>query len=225
MTLPLDPNAFNNALSTALQGASAEDSEFHYLKMTKAGDWVFGQEEEDVQEGSIWAIDPRSIQKGFIAWDEGEKLGEEMASIFGEKPIQKEDLPDVGAKWVDQLGLAMACTNGQDKGVQCVYKVNSKGGKKAIRKYMSELQRQIQEDPEHCVALVTLDSEFYKHKEYGRIYNPIIEITGWVTMDTASAPASASAEPAPAEPADDDDDDAETPEKAPPARKRKRAVN
>lgn len=209
--LPFDPSQYNTALQSALSGTSADDMDYQYLKMTKAGEWVFGQNEDDVEEGSVWAIDPRSLVKGFIAWDEGEKLGEEMAQVFGEPPISKGDLPDVGGAWVDQLGFNLACTTGAQAGTQCIYKTNSKGGRKAIRQYMSALQVQMKDDPENCVALVELDTDFYKHKEYGRIYNPILSIVDWVSLDATEVPA------------DEDEDEEETP-KAPPAKKRKRSV-
>jgi len=37
--------------------------------------------------------------------------------------------------------------------------------------------------------MVVLSSEFYKHKTYGRIYNPIITIAKWVGLDDAVTPA------------------------------------
>ena len=128
----------------------------------------------------------------FIKWSEsGELVGEEMAPIFGGQPIIKSALPESGVGWTEQVGFALACTNGDDKGTQCLYKSNSKGGLKAIKSYLSALQGQLATDPANSVALVALSSEFYKHKTYGRIYNPIITIESWMALDATEAPAKA----------------------------------
>lgn len=211
--LPIDPNALSTALVNAIQASESDDGTYQYLKMTKAGDWIFGQDETDVQDGSLWAIDPRSIQKGFIAWEEGSKEGEAMAPIFGAPPIIKADLDDVSAKWTEQLGFNLVCTNGEDKGAQCQFKTNSRGGRKAIKSYMSALNTQLQSDPDNCVALVSLESEHYKHKEFGRIYNPIITIGQWVSLDTT-----APEEPAPKAKEPDE-------EPAPTQKRKRRAVS
>lgn len=210
-TLPIDPKEFTSALANAIQSTDP-DGDAQFLKMTKAGEWMYGQDETDVQEGSIWAIDPRSIQKGFIAWDDGEKMGEEMVSIFGGgAALIKSELPNIDSgSWVEQLGFTLVCTNGDDKGVQCIYKTNSRGGRKAVKKYMKELQEQMAEHVDECVALVNLETEFYKHKEYGRIYNPVLIVTSWVTLDTAAV-----AEP----------EKAEEEEKPKKAKRQRRGVN
>lgn len=200
--LPIDPAALSTAISTAMQNLGG-DGEFQFMKMTKAGDFIFGADETEVQEGSLWAIDPRSITKGFIKWVDSELEGEEMAPVFGGQPIIKSNLPDAGVGWSEQVGFALACTNGDDKGTQCLYKTNSKGGLKAIKSYLSALQAQLSTAPDNCVALVSLSSDFYKHKTYGRIYNPIITIESWTALDATEAPAAVAKqdEPSPDEPA------------------------
>ena len=211
--LPIDPAALSTALATAMQTMGGGDGDFQFMKMTKAGEFMFGADETEVQEGSLWAIDPRSIVKGFIKWSEGgELVGEEMAPIFGGQPIIKSALPESGVGWTEQVGFALACTNGDDKGTQCLYKSNSKGGLKAIKSYLSALQGQLATDPANSVALVALSSDFYKHKTYGRIYNPIITIESWMALDSTEAPAPKAVAEEPAE------------EPAPKGRTRRRAV-
>lgn len=207
--LPIDPAALSTAIATAMQNLGG-DGDFQFMKMTKAGEFMFGADETEVQEGSLWAIDPRSITKGFIKWVDSELEGEEMAPIFGGQPIVKSQLPDAGVGWSEQVGFALACTNGDDKGTQCLYKSNSKGGLKAIKSYLSALQAQLLSDPGNSVAVVSLSSDFYKHKTYGRIYNPIITIESWMALDATETPKAKEAEPAE--------------EPAPKARTRRRAV-
>jgi len=51
------------------------------LKMDKRGDWVFGADQTEVDEGTLWAVNPFSFVHGYIAWGDGEVLGEKMVSV------------------------------------------------------------------------------------------------------------------------------------------------
>ena len=51
------------------------------IKMDKTGHWVFGADQTEVEEGSQWAVNPFSFIHGFIAWGDGEPLGEKMVGI------------------------------------------------------------------------------------------------------------------------------------------------
>jgi hypothetical protein len=46
------------------------------LKMDKTGHWVFGADQTEVEEGSLWAANPFSFVHGYIAWGNGEVLAE-----------------------------------------------------------------------------------------------------------------------------------------------------
>ena len=41
------------------------------LKMDRTGHWVFGTDQEEVEDASRWAVNPFSFVHGFIAWGEG----------------------------------------------------------------------------------------------------------------------------------------------------------
>ena len=56
------------------------------LKMDKTGHWVFGADQTEVDAASLWAVNPFSFVHGFIAWGEGEVLGEKMVSITSPLP-------------------------------------------------------------------------------------------------------------------------------------------
>ena len=107
--LPIDPTALSTAIATAMQNLGG-DGDFQFMKMTKAGEFMFGADETEVQEGSQWAIDPRSITKGFIKWVDSELEGEEMAQVFGGQPIIKSNLPDSGVGWSEHWPAPMATT-------------------------------------------------------------------------------------------------------------------
>ena len=116
-----------SSLSSALRKIEADvgPTGMVILKMDKAGHWVFGADQTEVEDGSIWAVNPFSFVHGYIAWGDGTVLAEKMVPV-------SEPLPDVGpapdgAKrgWEMQIGMSLACTNGEDEGMQARYTVTS----------------------------------------------------------------------------------------------------
>ena len=51
------------------------------LKMDKTGHWVFGADQTEVEDGSLWAANPFSFVHGYIAWGNGEVLAEKLVPV------------------------------------------------------------------------------------------------------------------------------------------------
>ena len=170
------------------------------LKMDKTGHWVFGADQTEVEDDATWAINPYSFVHGFIAWGDGEVLGEKMASVT--QPLPELDAAPAGAKrgWEMQIGMALKCRNGEDKDMEARFTTTSVGGKKAVQALGIAIATQVDKDPSKPVPVVRLKKDHYTHKSYGRIYTPVFEIIEWVGMDGAEAEAEevAAEEPAPA---------------------------
>ncbi len=85
------------------------------LKMDKTGHWVYGADQTEAEEDSTWAINPFSFVHGFIAWGDGEVLGEKMASVS--QPLPELDVSPPGAKkgWETQVGMSLKCLTGEDR--------------------------------------------------------------------------------------------------------------
>ena len=151
--------------------------------MDKTGHWVFGTDQTEIEPDSIWAVNPFSFIHGYIAWGDGDVLGEKMAPIS--QPMPELDVAPPGAKkgWETQVGLSIKCMNGDDKNMEARYTSTSVGGKRAIQTLGVAIAQQIDKDPSKPVAVITLGKEFYTHKSYGRIYTPIFNIIDWVSMD------------------------------------------
>ena len=185
------------SLSSALRSleADAAPSGMVILKMDKTGHWVFGADQTEVEDDSVWAINPFSFVHGYIAWGEGTVLAEKMAPVADPLP-ETGPAPD-GAKrgWEMQIGMAMACTNGEDEGMQARYTVTSVGGKRAVQTLAVAIADQADKHPDKPVPLVKLKKEHYQHKSYGRIYTPIFDIIGWASLDAAPADEPQDAEP------------------------------
>ena len=177
------------SLSSALRSIEAEvggSGGMVILKMDKTGHWVFGADQTEIEYDSIWAINPFSFVHGYIAWGDGQVAAEKMAPVT-------EPLPETGpapepAKrgWEMQVGMTLACTNGEDKGLQARYTATSVGGKRAVQALAVAIAEQVDKDQTKPVPLVVLKKEHYQHKSYGRIYTPVFDITDWAPLDADS---------------------------------------
>jgi hypothetical protein len=85
-----------------------------------------------------------------------------------------------------QVGMMLVCTNGEDKDMQARFTATSVGGKRAVQALAVAIADQVEKDQTKPVPLLSLKSEHYQHKTYGRIFTPIFEITDWVSMDANS---------------------------------------
>jgi hypothetical protein len=188
-----------STLSTALRALEqgAGTAGIVILKMDKTGHWVFGADQTEVEDDSTWAVNPFSFVHGFIAWGDGEVLGEKMTGV--QHPLPELDAAPPSAKrgWETQIGMSLKCLTGEDKDMEARFTTTSVGGKKAVQALGVAIATQVEKDQSKPVAIVRLKKDHYVHKSYGRIYTPVFEIVEWASMDgTAEAEVEAEAAPA-----------------------------
>ena len=151
--------------------------------MDKTGHWVFGSDQTEVESDSKWAVNPFSFVHGFIAWGNGEVLGEAMGPVTAPLP-EHGPVPDGCAKgWEVQIGASVKCISGEDAGINARYSATSVGGKKALTALGLAIAAQVEKDPSKPVPVVLLKKEHYQHKSYGRIFTPVFDVVEWVAMD------------------------------------------
>ena len=175
------------SLSSALRSVAADvgvgAGGMVILKMDKTGHWVFGADQTEVEDDSVWAVNPFSFVHGYICWGGGEVLGEKMVGVAEPLP-ELEPAPAASKRgWEMQVGMTLACTNGEDEGMQARYSATSVGGKKAVQALAVAIAEQVDKDQDHPVPLVRLKKEHYQHKSYGRIFTPVFEVVKWVGLD------------------------------------------
>jgi hypothetical protein len=165
------------------------------LKMDKTGHWVFGADQTEVEDGSQWAVNPFSFVHGYIAWGDGEVLGEKMASVSD--PLPELDAAPPGAKkgWETQVGMSLKCISGEDAGMEARFTTTSVGGKRGVQELAVAIAVQVEKDQSTPVPIITLGKEHYQHKSYGRIFTPTFGVKEWVSL-TADAVAVAEVEAA-----------------------------
>ena len=153
------------------------------LKMDKTGHWVFGADQTEVEDEATWAINPFSFVHGFIAWGDGEVLGEKMASVS--HPLPELDAAPASAKrgWETQVGMSLKCLTGEDKGMEARFTTTSVGGKRAVQTLAVALAEQVEKDQTKPVPVIKLKKDHYAHKSYGKIYTPVFQLVEWVGME------------------------------------------
>ena len=185
-------------LSTALRALEQDvpAAGVAILKMDKTGHWVFGADQTEVEDDATWAINPFSFVHGFIAWGDGEVLGEKMVSVSS--PLPELEVAPPGAKrgWETQVGMSLKCLSGEDKGLEARFSTTSVGGKRAVQALAVAIANQVDKDQTKPVPVIILGKEHYQHKSYGKIWTPIFDIKEWASMDGSVAEAEAEEAPA-----------------------------
>jgi hypothetical protein len=178
------------ALSTALRSIETDvgAAGVVIIKMDKTGHWVFGANQTEIEDDSTWAVNPFSFIHGYIAWGDGEPLGEKMVSVS--QPLPELDAAPAGAQkgWEVQVGMSMKCLSGEDKDMEVRYTTTSVGGKRSVQALAVAIATQVETDSSKPVPIVSLKKEHYSHKSYGRIYTPIFDIQSWVSMNYDAPP-------------------------------------
>ena len=185
-------------LSTALRALEQDvpAAGVAILKMDKTGHWVFGADQTEVEDDATWAINPFSFVHGFIAWGDGEVLGEKMVSVSSPLPELEVAPPNAKRGWETQVGMSLKCLSGEDKGLEARFSTTSVGGKRAVQALAVAIATQVDTDQTKPVPVITLGKEHYQHKSYGRIFTPIFDIKEWASMDGSVAEAEAEEAPA-----------------------------
>ncbi len=194
--VPAKREDFAKALSQTSQTAkqaTASAGDVPLLRMSRTGNWQIGQDNDQPEDGSNWAINPGSIAVGYIAWKDGAPLDERMATV-GQEPINKADLPDdMGTNvkgpdkgkvvaWTEQTSFDLQCVDGDDAGLTVRFKATSFGGRKEASRIIDEIAKRMASPNGYTdiVPMVTLEADSYEHKQYGEIFTPDFVIQGWL---------------------------------------------
>ena len=158
------------------------------LKVGKDRIWRYGSGDVELQEGSIWAVNPLTIKHGYVCFASDESslsglLGEELVPMNEAKPDPSGLATYDKSSWKSCIAIEMRCTNGEDEGVEVVYKPSSVSGVDAAAKLIDAVVEHIGVEPSELVALVTFDADSYKHKKHGIIVTPEINVEGWTTLE------------------------------------------
>lgn len=201
--------------NTAPRGTGGAD----LLRLLKTGEWVFGQNNDEPDPKSVWAVNSLSFQQGFCCWDRDEKntelLGEIMVPFNQPRPEVASLTAYESNPWAEQIAFDLKCIKGPDKGVQVMYKASSKGGITAHGDLLDDILAH-EGDDIHPLVLLKIDS--YKHKKWGKTFTPDFEVVGWTSHDVEPV----DEDPEPEPDGEPEVEENEEQEEAPPPRRRRR---
>jgi hypothetical protein len=209
--------AMLNSVHAAPSSVRSAKPSMFFKARTKGGIWVFGRAQTIVEDGSLWAIDPRTLQHGYVALSGNQLLGEKMEPVDQPMP-EVAKLPQVGAPWQQQLSVDMRCTDGVDAGVEASFKTTAVGGFQAIEDLIAALRDRLSSGlhDNKLSPVVTLEKGEYTHPQYGPQCYPVLKIDYWMPLD---GPPSTSV-PAPTPPASPSSPSAASAAKEQPRRRR-----
>lgn len=196
---PVDMNAYKQSLKAMASASKASQNGLPFLRLLRDGLWVYGADNTEVEDGSLWAVNAFSMSIGWIAWgnegskEEGTVLGEVLARA-DELPVVRSNLPDVGAEWTPCVSFDLMCATGEDKGTLVRFKSNSVGGRRAFSDLLQLVAAAMDDGTGKCIPICELNADSYPHKKYGKIYTPLFDIKRWVMPDASdlgTAPATA----------------------------------
>ena len=175
-------------VQNSIQEAGGVASQFPFIGINGDGIWAYGQDRTEVEEGSLWAIDIRSWQHGYIAWpDQKSKdrkpLNEKMVPANSPLPVLAS-LRDVGQPYQLQFSFELLCMSGEDAGVTALYKNGSYGAKVIVQTLVEEVRKQANTDKSRLCPVVELQIRSYVHQEWKKtIYNPVLQIHKWISFE------------------------------------------
>jgi hypothetical protein len=185
------------------------------LKFSK-GDYLAGQDGEDVALGKRFVAVMSQLATGWIKWENNAPAEHVMGLVVdGYVPPKRDTLGDTDEDAWDtddrgeprdpwQLSNYLILINPDDVGDQYTLATSSRGGIGAIGELCKAYGRHMREAPdEYPVIALGVGSYQHRDKQFGRIKFPILEVVGWVERaafdaaletggsDAGSAPAAA----------------------------------
>lgn len=158
------------------------------LKFNK-GDYLAGEDEDELPEGTQLVANMDELMVGWIRWFDKKPTDQIMGRVAeGYQPPRRSELGDEDkGKWeVDAQGreqdpwsfsnyLLLKATDGEDI---YTFTTASKGGLSAIGELCKGYGKLMRQKPDEF-PIIELATDSYTHKEYGRIKTPKLKIVGW----------------------------------------------
>lgn len=160
------------------------------LKFSK-GEYLVGQNDEEMAEGTRLVANMEELLIGWIKWEDGKPSEQEMGRIVdGYTPPRRKDLGDTDeTDWeVDTNGAPRDPWNftnylvmKEESGDKLfTFTTSSRGGLNAIGELCKVYGKEMRQRP-NDYPIVALKVSSYRHskKEYGKIFVPVLEVVGW----------------------------------------------
>jgi len=127
-----------------------------------------------------------TMSHGYSCWvDGGDKMpnalaGEVMTAMTNPLPRRPDPVGD--NEYKDQRSFEMKCIDGADRGAEVIYKINSKGGIRAVAALLDDIHAHLATSPGYPCPVLTFSSDSYPHKKWGQTFFPVFTVVGWADM-------------------------------------------
>lgn len=163
------------------------------LKFSK-GDYLVGEDNEEVEEGTKYVANMDELMVGWIRWQDSKPTDQIMGRVAeGYQPQRRNELGDNDkAQWeIDEQGherdpwqfsnyliMKKPGENGDD--ALFTFTTSSRGGLNAIGELCKTYGKEMRQRPDEF-PIIALEVGSYQHsnKAYGRIKFPIFKVVGW----------------------------------------------
>ena len=160
------------------------------LKFSK-GDWMSGQDNDDVAVGTQFIANMDEMLVGWIRWEDNKPTDHIMGKVSeGYQILRRNELGDTDQnEWeVDDSGKPRdpwqlsnyLLMKGASDGVLYTFTTGSKGGRDALGDLCKEYGKVlVAHAKEYPVVAIGVRSYEHPNKSYGRIKTPEFKIVGW----------------------------------------------
>lgn len=163
------------------------------LKFSK-GDFLMGEDNDEVEEGTELVANMDELMVGWIRWADSKPTDQIMGKVSeGYQPPRRNELGDDDkAKWeIDEQGrerdpwqfsnyliLKTPGVDGED--ALFTFTTSSRGGLNAIGELCKAYGKAMRQKPDEF-PIISLGVDSYQHsnKAYGRIKFPVFKVIGW----------------------------------------------
>jgi len=184
------------------------------LKFSK-GDYLVGEDNDEVEEGTQYVANMDELMVGWIRWSDSKPTDQIMGRVSeGYQAPRRSDLGDDDkSKWeVDEQGrerdpwqfsnyLILKTPGEAGEDALFTFTTSSRGGLNAIGELCKAYGKAMRQRPDE-LPIISLGVGSYQHsnKAFGRIKFPIFEVVGWAAKaEFAEALADVEPETAPTE--------------------------
>lgn len=190
------------------------------LKFSK-GDYLVGEDNDEVEEGTQYVANMDELMVGWIRWSDNKPTDQIMGRVSeGYQPAKRNTLGDDDkARWeVDDQGrerdpwqfsnyLILKTPGEQGEDALFTFTTSSRGGLNAIGELCKAYGKAMRQRPDE-LPIISLGVGSYQHsnKAFGRIKFPTFEVVGWAPRsefaealaDTTTTDQATEEKPAPA---------------------------
>jgi hypothetical protein len=146
----------------------------------RTGEWLFGAGKEPCT-GEVFSLDLTSLKHGWILWH-AKKANRKLVPINAPLPTPQEPIEYVdnkGRTQVDDPNEGRALEGTFEDGTRFLFETNSYGGRKAVDSVLQQLFAKAAAGSPFLFPHIALESESYDHKEYGKLWNPVLSVVAW----------------------------------------------